>query len=134
MFGRFVQSDPPRDATRLCGGERLAEGRQVVDVQVIAYHLHLLGLRIVVVNDSLQQMGEVDLRAPLSRLDAPPAAKRLVKNEQIGGPPAPILVVGSPRAARRGRDRFSDILSKLTGPLVDADDRAGPVVAALVEI
>jgi hypothetical protein len=43
-------------------------------------------------------------------------------------------VVGSPRAARSGRDRFSDVLSKLNGLLVDADDRAGPVVAALVEI
>jgi hypothetical protein len=57
-----------------------------VDIQVIAHHLHLLGLRIVVVNDSLQQMGKVDLRAPLSRLDAPPAAKRLVTTNRLAVP------------------------------------------------
>src|SRR5207248_5570120 len=88
---------------------------------------HLPGVRVEVLDDPPQHLGEVHRRPPLGHPHVPPPQQGLADHEQVGHALPPVLVVVPGRATRADRQRRADLADQLLRPLVDAHHR--PVLA-----
>ena len=86
------------------------------------------------VAEVLEDVGIVDGRAPLGDLDVAPAFERGEQHEQVGRAVALVLVVVARRLARPHRQRRARLGDELLGGLVEADERPGRIVRAVIDL
>ena len=143
LYLRHVQPRPvPRrevdlqavgEPPRLLRRERRVERGRAMGVEVVHHEHHLLRVWMHLVADMPDDPREL-LPAPPPRRDgAPRVRQRLEGHEDVRDPVPDVLVVALPGAARPCRQALAELADELAGGLVEADDRAGRVVGALVD-
>ena len=118
-----VPLDPVGQPPGLPGRERLVQRPGPMRVQVVGHQHHLLGVRVRLVQQALQEVREVDGRPPVGHFDHPPAGERLERHEQVRGPVTGVLRVLLGGTARPDRQRRPDIPDQLFAGLVHAHHR-----------
>ena len=91
-------------------------------VQVVHHEDDLLGVGVVPVHQLLDDLGEVQARAPVADGGVPPAAQRLADHKQVADPAALVLIIlpGWPARLRRaGRADLGDLNDALAAEVAE---------------